>query len=94
MRTLLVIGIGSGNPEHMTIQAINALNRADIVLIPRKGPSKVDLADLRREICQRFLSNPATRLIQFDLPVRNAADPSCRLALNCKNAPVWFRLGI
>lgn len=76
MRTLLVIGIGSGNPEHMTIQAINALNRADIVLIPRKDPSKVDLANLRCEICQRFLSNSATRLVQFDLPVRNAADPS------------------
>jgi precorrin-6A synthase len=76
MRTLLIIGIGSGNPEHMTIQAINALNRADVVLIPRKGPAKDDLAQLRREICDRFLTNPATRLVEFDLPVRDAADPS------------------
>jgi len=76
MRRLLVIGIGSGNPEHMTIQAINALNRADVVLIPRKGPAKDDLAQLRREICERFLSSPATRIVEFDLPVRDAADAS------------------
>ena len=76
MRTLLVIGIGSGNPEHMTIQAINALNRADVVLIPRKGPAKDELAEVRRDICERYLTNPATRLIEFDLPVRNADDPS------------------
>jgi precorrin-6A synthase len=76
MRNLLVIGIGSGNPEHMTIQAINALNRADTVLIPRKGPAKDDLAELRREICDRFLTNPATRIVEFDLPVRDAGDPS------------------
>lgn len=76
MRNLLLIGIGSGNPEHMTIQAINALNRANVVLIPRKGPAKDDLAEVRREICDRFLTNPATRLVEFDLPVRDAGDPS------------------
>ena len=71
MRKVLVIGIGTGNPEHMTIQAVNALNRADAVLVPRKGAAKEDLAELRREICRRYLSNPDTRLIEFDLPVRN-----------------------
>lgn len=76
MRTLLVIGIGTGNPEHMTIQAIKALNRANIVLIPRKGPAKDDLAEVRREICERYLTNEATRLVEFDLPVRDSADPS------------------
>jgi precorrin-6A synthase len=78
MRTLVVIGIGAGNPEHMTIQGINALNRADIVLIPRKGAEKDDLADLRREICRRYLTNQATKLIEFDLPVRDTEDPDYR----------------
>ena len=76
MRRLVIIGIGSGNPEHMTIQGINALNRVDVVLIPRKGPAKDDLAQLRRDICERFLTKPATRIVEFDLPVRDAADPS------------------
>ncbi|MCT7377679.1 precorrin-6A synthase (deacetylating) [Chelativorans salis] len=76
MRKLLVIGIGTGNPEHMTVQAINALNRADIVLVPRKGADKEDLAELRRDICRRYLSNPDTRLVEFDLPVRDEREPS------------------
>ncbi|WP_163267122.1 precorrin-6A synthase (deacetylating) [Chelativorans alearense] len=76
MRKLLVIGIGTGNPEHMTVQAINALNRADIVLVPRKGAAKEDLAELRRDICRRYLSNPETRLVEFDLPVRDEKEPS------------------
>jgi precorrin-6A synthase len=71
MREILVIGIGAGNPEHMTIEAIRALNAADLVLIPRKGAAKADLADLRREICARYLDTPA-RLVEFDLPLRDA----------------------
>jgi precorrin-6A synthase len=72
MLRLLVIGIGAGNPEHMTMQAIGALNRADIVLLPRKGDSKADLAELRREICRRYLTNPTARIVEFDLPKRDA----------------------
>lgn len=73
MRKLLVIGIGTGNPEHMTVQAINALNRADVVLIPRKSEAKDDLAEVRRAICARFITAPGTRLVEFDLPVRDAS---------------------
>jgi len=72
MREIVVIGIGTGNPEHMTVEGLRALNAADLVLIPRKGPAKADLAGLRREICERFLDNPATRLVEFDMPVRDA----------------------
>ncbi|GHD08649.1 precorrin-6A synthase (deacetylating) [Tianweitania populi] len=71
MRKLLVIGIGTGNPEHMTVQAINALNRADVVLIPRKGEAKDDLAEVRRQICARFITDARTRIVEFDLPVRD-----------------------
>ena len=71
MIKLVLIGIGTGNPDHLTGQAIKALNRADLVLIPRKGAGKADLADLRRDICGVFLTNPATRLVEFDLPVRD-----------------------
>ena len=71
MIDILVIGIGAGNPDHMTMQAIAALNRADIVLVPHKGSGKADLAELRREICRRFLTNPAARLVEFDLPQRD-----------------------
>ena len=72
MRKILVIGICAGNPEHMTVQAINALNRADVLLIPLKGDEKAFLADARHDICDRFLTNPACRILDYAVPVRNA----------------------
>jgi precorrin-6A synthase len=71
---LMLIGIGTGNPEHLTLQAIGALNRADVILIPHKGPDKADLADLRRTICATHINGPA-RLVEFDLPVRDSTAP-------------------
>ena len=71
--TLSLIGIGCGDPEQLTRQAIRAINAADLVLIPRKGDEKSDLADLRRTICADVLTNAATRIIEFDLPMRDAA---------------------
>ena len=72
---LHLIGIGTGNPDHLTRQAIRALNAADLVMIPRKGVSKSDLAGLRRQICAEVITNPATRIAEFDLPTRDAANP-------------------
>lgn len=78
MHSLVLIGIGTGNPDHLTLQAIKALNAADIVMIPRKGAQKEDLAALRRRICAEVITNPATRLVEFDLPVRDEATPDYR----------------
>lgn len=72
---LLLIGIGTGNPDHLTLQGVRAINAADLILIPRKGADKADLADLRRTICDRVLTNPATRIVEFDLPVRDPDEP-------------------
>ncbi|WP_281992871.1 precorrin-6A synthase (deacetylating) [Sulfitobacter geojensis] len=75
---LTLIGIGTGNPEHLTLQAIRAINAQDMILIPRKGAGKADLAELRRAICDEVLSNPTTRIVEFDLPVRDEATPDYR----------------
>ncbi|EEW24757.1 precorrin-6A synthase (deacetylating) [Rhodobacter ferrooxidans] len=77
MLTLTLIGIGTGNPDHLTLQAIKALNAADLILIPRKQ-GKEDLADLRRTICAEVISNPATAIAEFDLPTRDLATPDYR----------------
>ena len=71
--TLSLIGIGCGDPEQLTLAAIGAINAADLILIPRKGEEKTELAELRREICARVLTNRKTKLVEFDLPVRDAA---------------------
>ncbi|MBV9577140.1 MAG: precorrin-6A synthase (deacetylating), partial [Chloroflexi bacterium] len=46
MRKVLVIGIGAGNIEHVTVQAINALNRVDVFFITDKGSTTADLVEL------------------------------------------------
>ena len=68
-RSVLVIGIGAGNPEYVTIQAVNALNRAAVLFVPNKG-GKEGLAKLRREICDRFIKDHAYRIVDFDVPDR------------------------
>lgn len=70
---LFLVGIGTGNPDHLTRQAEKALNGADLILIPRKGAGKEDLAGLRRAIVAEVVTNPAVRLAEFDLPVRDDA---------------------
>lgn len=71
MINLTLIGMGTGNPEHLTLQAIRAINAVDLILIPRKGETKADLAELRRALCAQVLTNPATIIAEFDLPIRN-----------------------
>lgn len=73
MIDLTLIGIGTGNPDHLTLQAIREMNAADLILIPRKGDTKADLAGLRRTIVREVVTNPTTRVEEFDLPVRDEA---------------------
>lgn len=70
MRKILIIGIGAGNPEHMTLQAINALNKADILFIPDKGAEKAALQKLRTDICERFITNKTHRYVAVKVPQR------------------------
>lgn len=75
MITLSLIGIGTGNPDHLTLQASKEIAAADLILIPLKGEDKADLAGLRHQICQSCMTNPAARIETFDLPTRNAETP-------------------
>jgi precorrin-6A synthase len=78
MLTLSLIGIGCGDPEQLTLAAIRAINKADLILVPRKGKEKSDLADLRRGICANVLTNDKTRVVEFDLPARDAGEEDYR----------------
>ena len=51
MKTLLLIGMGAGDPEHITVQGINALNRADVLFVLDKGQASEDLVRMRLQIC-------------------------------------------
>lgn len=91
MKTILIVGIGAGNPEHVTVQAINALNRADVLFIPDKGAGKADLADLRRDIIARYVSNPASRQVGYAVPQRNAANPDYSAGVDDWHAAIAAR---
>lgn len=75
MIDLVLVGIGMGNPDHLTGQAIKALQNADLILIPEKGNEKSDLADLRAVICEKLLS-PIPQIARFRLPVRDPKESS------------------
>lgn len=70
MKRLLLIGVGAGDPEQVTIQAVKALNRADVFFLLDKGSSKTKLLDLRREICERYVENRDYRVVEAELPER------------------------
>jgi precorrin-6A synthase len=69
MRELTLIGIGTGNPDHLTLQGAQAMKDADLLLIPRKGSEKSDLAELRRGICDRVVG-PGASVVEFEMPRR------------------------
>jgi len=73
MRELLLIGIGTGNPDHLTAEGRRAIAEADLILIPRKGSDKADLADLRRAIVGAVLGAVPGHVVEFDMPVRDPA---------------------
>jgi precorrin-6A synthase len=78
MRKILVIGIGAGNPDYLTIQAIEALNRVDVFFIPDKGGEKAALRELRERILTRFIKDQDYKTIGVDIPKRRAAGDDYR----------------
>ena len=74
MRTILVIGIGAGNPDYLTLQAVKAMNRADVFFMPDKGEEKAGLNAIRLEMLQKFVTTPRYRLVDFAIPARRRAE--------------------
>ncbi len=74
MKKLSVIGIGAGDPDYLTIQAVKALNRVDVFFLMDKGPAKQTLVDLRREICQRYIVDRTYRFVEAYSPERQRGD--------------------
>ncbi|HEY6876686.1 MAG TPA: precorrin-6A synthase (deacetylating) [Polyangiales bacterium] len=72
MRTILVIGMGAGHPEHVTMQAVRALNEVDVFFALDKGAAKHDLLALRHEICRRYIeAGRSYRFVEARDPVRD-----------------------
>jgi precorrin-6A synthase len=73
MKKILVIGIGVGDPDQLTVQAVQALNRVDVFFVMDKGPAKAKLRALREEILRRHIRDRTYRVAEASSPPR---DPS------------------
>ncbi|WP_223596047.1 precorrin-6A synthase (deacetylating) [Pseudomonas sp. A-R-19] len=85
MKKLLVIGIGAGNPDYITMQAVKALNQVDVFFLMDKGESKDKLIDLRREICERYISDPDYRFVEAHSPERERGELDYRTSVDDLN---------
>lgn len=70
MRKVLLIGIGAGNPDYLTQQAVKAIGAADVFFIPDKGEEKAALNAVRNEMLARHAAE-GHRLAEFVVPERS-----------------------
>ncbi|HEU5420472.1 MAG TPA: precorrin-6A synthase (deacetylating) [Streptosporangiaceae bacterium] len=82
MRTISVVGIGAGDPEQITVQAISTLNTVDVIFMMDKGDAKRELTDLRREICDRYITRPGYRIVTAADPERDRGAAAYRAAVD------------
>jgi precorrin-6A synthase len=86
-----VIGIGAGDPEHVTVQAIAALNATDVFFVIEKGAR--DLVALRREITARYVEpGRLYRVVEIPDPRRDREAQAYREAVEdwrARRADLW-----
>ncbi|GFG55760.1 precorrin-6A synthase (deacetylating) [Mycolicibacterium agri] len=90
-RRIHVIGIGAGDPDYVTAQAVRALNDTAVFFAMDKGEGKSDLVALRRTICERFIGHADYRFVELADPPR-AKDTDYRQAVadwHAARAAVW-----
>ena len=95
MKRILVIGIGAGDPDYITMQAVNALNQATVFFIMDKGAEKEKLIALRKAICARFIRNADYRFVEAAIPERKRDVQDYRSAvteLNKEKGALFERL--
>ncbi|MFD0318548.1 precorrin-6A synthase (deacetylating) [Streptomyces flavalbus] len=71
MREIHVIGIGAGDPDQLTLQAVRALRDTDVFFLLDKGEAKSDLTGLRRDILRTHLPEGGYRVVEARDPERD-----------------------
>jgi precorrin-6A synthase len=85
MKRILIIGIGAGDPDYITLQAVKALNRVDVFFLMDKGPAKRQLRALREELCRRHIKDRAYRFVEAPSPPRDTAPADYRACVDALN---------
>ena len=84
-KKIFIIGIGAGNPDYLTIQAINAMNRADVFFVMDKGLAKEKLVQFRKDVIDRYVKGSAHRLVEAVGPERRRDDGDYPAAVDALN---------
>ncbi|MGZ3102710.1 precorrin-6A synthase (deacetylating) [Streptomyces sp. H72] len=71
MRTIHVIGIGAGDPDQLTLQAVRALRATDVFFVLDKGEVKADLVRARRDLLETHLARGTYRIVEAHDPERD-----------------------
>ncbi len=66
-----MIGIGAGDPEQLTLQAVGALRSTDVFFVLDKGEAKADLVRLRREMLETHVPEGTYRIVEARDPERD-----------------------
>ena len=70
MIEIFLIGIGTGNPEHLSLEGVDTLNKVDLVLLPKKNNQKLELFSLRKRICESVIKNKKIIIKEYKVPRR------------------------
>ncbi len=70
VRKIYVIGIGAGDPDHLTLQAAKAIGRTDVFFILDKGEVKESMIELRRRLMKAY-GRPSRRIAEGRDPERD-----------------------
>jgi precorrin-6A synthase len=74
-RHLTIIGIGAGHPEHITVQAINAINATDVFFVVTKHEDD-ELAQVRTQILERYAEHEPHVVTIVDPPRARGGTPA------------------
>ncbi|WP_432089757.1 precorrin-6A synthase (deacetylating) [Streptomyces sp. bgisy095] len=69
-RHLTVIGIGSGDPDQLTLGAVRAMRGTDVFFVLDKGREKSSLVRLRRDMLDEHVTGPY-RVVEAEDPWRD-----------------------
>jgi precorrin-6A synthase len=73
MRKVLIIGVGAGDPQQVTVQAINAMNAVDVFFVLDKGDAAAELTEARKALCARYVTGAYRTVVIPDPPRDRAA---------------------
>lgn len=82
-RGLVLIGIGAGDPDWITVKAVAAIERLDVLFVVLKEDGLDELVEARRVLIQRYRATPVRTVELADppRPWRSAADYAAAVRL-------------